>query len=144
MKKYGLILQLSFMSYLFVALASPYVTAQTWADLIFMLFLGCCGYQLLYLFYLRKKENVSFLRSVANLILYFTFTVYLYIIIYYIYTFFNGYTTGFFGYGDTYYGIDAWIQDDWGRYIFIPLFIICFVYQISYFAISRRIKNGRK
>lgn len=124
MQKYTLVFRLSFIGYLLAALARPYITAQTWADIILMLFLGCCAYQLLYILFFRRKDGAGFLRSIARLFLYTTFVLYLYTFLFY--AFDVGYHMGL------------------EFLIYIPLNILCLVYQALYVAIDGKMKKGRE
>ena len=66
MKKYDFIFKIAFINYLLVLIARPYITGRTWADIILFMFIFSCVYQIIYIFYLRKKENLTFLKSIAN------------------------------------------------------------------------------
>lgn len=143
MKKCSILYALSFISYTACLFAVEYITAQTWADMIFLAFLLCCVYELAYIFYYRKKDNVSFGRAVARLFQYSLIALWLWIAIYFVWGFFfgNNISNGFFG-GDytTYYGIEAWTEDDWGRLIFWIITIPTAVYNFVYYVVSKRLK----
>lgn len=136
-KRFDKILKISFVSYWLVLIASPYITARTWADNIFILFIVSCGYQLAYIFFLRKIDEVSFLRTVANIFLYLSFALVSYFIWFYIDIFFNGINSGFFG-ATMYYGIEAWRSSGLISILFIPAFIFCLIYQICYFKSNKK------
>ncbi len=50
-EKYDLFFILSFVSYVLIMIASPYVTAQLWADIILLLFIMALVYQFIYIFF---------------------------------------------------------------------------------------------
>jgi hypothetical protein len=118
-----LVFRLTFISYVSVFLARPYVTAEAWADIILLLFIASCGYQLAYVFYLRKKEDVRFLRSLAEFFLYLCFAVELYILLFYLV-------------------IDS--GTGWEFVFYIPAFILCLIYQICFLLVGRIIKKRKQ
>ena len=145
MKKFSLIYVLSFLSYFFVYSAVPYITARIWADIAFYIFIIAVLYQLTYIFYLRKKENVSFSRAVARLflyisslinILYAVSCVYIYFFGYTSYTWIKSYKIG------NYYGWEA-IEKSGMNYVFL-LILIPILYQLLYILISKHLKNKAK
>jgi hypothetical protein len=143
MKKYDLILKISFIPYILVMYARPYVTAQTWANHVFYLFLGAIFYQLCYLVFLRKKENVSFLKSLARTFLYLSFSAGIYVLTFYLDIYFNGYSYCFFmAYYGPYYGFEAWKHAGFASLLLIPLLCVSTIYEICYFIISKRIKKS--
>lgn len=124
MKKYDFIFKISFINYLLALIAIPYMTASSWADIILFIFIFSCIYQIAYIFYLRKKENVTFLKSIANYFLYLTYT------------------------GDIVVGymlLDMMLEGGWAliRLLFIglPIFIICSIYQLVYYRLKRKGEN---
>lgn len=136
--KFDFILKLTYISYILIIKARPYVTARTWADIVMFIFVNSIIYQLCYLFFLRKKENVSFLRSLAKMFLYFSFVINAYIIFYYIDIYINGYTFCFLSFvGETHYGFEAWKEYPFG----IPVIIVFTIYEICYFVALRRTKK---
>lgn len=146
MKKSGLVFAISFITYVAAFFASPYVTAQLWADCLAFLFFAALIYQLLYIIFLRKSESVSLGRAIARFFLFTAFSAEAIIVIYHADNFINGYTpTGFWGevVGDTVYGFDAILADGWANFLFVPALIICTVYQIAYFAVSYKIKKPK-
>ena len=146
MKKFSLIFLLSFISYPLGFIAAPYITAQTWADIISFLFIGANVYQFLYIVYLRKKDNVSFGRSIANYFLYALGSFVLWEIYVYFDMFFNGYTEcAFLGECyETYYGFEAWKHNEFDNIVYGMLSLICFIYFISYYLISKKKKKSNK
>lgn len=148
MRKYSLLnsmFLMSFIMYSVILFASPYVTARTWADVIMLIFLVAVCYQLVYLFYLRKKDNLKFGRCLALYFLCLFGSLEIYAILYYADLAVNGYTpTDFLGNqtGETVYGLRAVKDDGWAHFVFVPLFIICTIYQIIYFVVVSR--KGRK
>lgn len=144
MKKRSIIFMLSFISYFFVIIASPHITARTWADLCLYGFFAAVLYQLLYIAILRKKDKVSLGRSIARTFLYAFIVVSCNIVMYYIDTFINGYIEyGFLSSNilASYYGFDAWANDFFANIIYVPSLIIIAIYDIAYFAISKKLKR---
>jgi len=145
MKKYSLLYIVSFISYFLVLQARPYITAQTWADMCMFLFIGCCIYQFIYIIYLRKKDNISLGRSIANFFLYVFIVLIVCVVYFYSNAFFLGYTDCSFHifysecYG-TYYGFEAWKYTDWENFVYGIISVICFTYFTLYYIISKRIK----
>ncbi len=91
-------------------LALPYVTAQTWADIISLLFIITLIYQYIYMIFLSKKDNKKFSNVLLKFLLSGITSVSVYILIVYGDNFINGYTpTDWVGNstGSTYYGIQA-------------------------------------
>lgn len=145
-KNFDLILRISFITYILVAYARPYITAQTWANIIFYVFLIAVLYQFSYILYLRKKEGIRFLESIANFLLYLSFTIYLFILSFYSFIFFSGYKSYVFMRMNctTYYGIDAWKNALVETFAFILLIVICIIYQLCYLFISKRMNKKNK
>lgn len=147
MKKYNAVFLLSFISYFMVLFASPYITAQTWADIFLLVFLISVIYQLLYIIVLRKKDGVSLGRSISKFFLYALSAVSCYIAVEYIDIFINGYKETAFLSGEliaVYYGFDAWINNFWYNIFFAPFLILNILYAIIYFAVIRSIKKKIK
>ena len=119
---------ISFLSYILISFARPYVTAKTWADICLIVFILSIIYQLVYIIYLRKKDNISFKMSIAKYFLFALSSFGISIIIYYIDCFINGVYIGFFGVGDKYYGIDAITNNILTNILFIPFLIIKIIY----------------
>lgn len=124
----------------------PYITAQTWADICFFMFLGACIYQVVYIIYLRRKENISLGRSVAKYFLYAFGSLFCLVIYEYADLFFNGYKEcSFLGECyETYYGFEAWKHDDIGNFVYGIVLLVCFVYYVSYYIISKKLKKSNK
>ena len=141
--KYTNIFKLCFISYVGVFLARPYITAQTWADIILLIFLVSCVYQLMYIIYLRKLDQlkVSFLRSITNYFLFFTYTIEIFLVCYTFYSFFFGYEGCFFLSCETYTGLE--IFNSWFIFYYI-LIIPCIIYQILYYVILAHITKKRR
>lgn len=137
--KYSKIFNISFISYILIIFAGPYVTAQTWADICMFLFCSSLLYQLVFIFYLRKKENIKLGKCIAKYFLLALSSVSIYIIIDYIDIFINGVyiSNGFFSDdGNTYYGIEA-IINAWNNIFYIPWLIINSIYCHKYFKHKR-------
>lgn len=142
MKKFSLVFNLSFIPYFLVLLVLDKISARTSADIIFFIFLLSVLYQLTFLFYFRKKENTSFLRALARMILGATFALSAFNIYYTAYIYVNGYIkTDWVGnYINTYYGLEA-LKESLSFYIFPTILFILTTYQGLYFLISWIIKN---
>ncbi len=137
-EKYSLLFRLSFVSYVLIMIARPYVTAQIWADVILVLFIITLVYQFIYMFFFRKKDNKRFSNVFFEFLLYGITSVSIYILIGYIDNFINGYTpTDWVGNSthDTYYGIQAILENDWKNLVSVPYLIfnllIIIVYKLS-------------
>lgn len=144
MKKYSVVYLVSFMFYIPSFFAMPFMTARTWADIIALMFMLACCYQLLYIIYFRRKENITLGRSIARYFLFLSVTFVAIIVIGYGDIFLNGYApTTWTGQqiGDTLYGFEAIVNDSWTHSFCVPVLLVSFVYQIGYYFISRTIKN---
>jgi hypothetical protein len=154
MKKYSLIFKLSFISYFFVHSGiDPFAEWWRWVWLVIPF-----SYQMFYVFFLRKKEFVSFSRSIANSFLYYSFIVVLLVIRFYVYIFFNGYTVSrigfsrqvsqFYGVRETHYGFEAWRNVGSGFFNFdsmiLPMVIPCVIYWLFYFIINKKIREDKR
>ena len=128
MKKYNFIFKISFISYLLALVAMPYMTARIWADIILFIFIFFCIYQINYIFYFRKEENVTFLEGIANYFLYLTYTcdvVVGYMLLDAVLEI--GYTNGW----------------EWIGLVFVglPTFVVCSIYQFIYYRLKKRKKD---
>ena len=142
MKKYTNIFVITFITYILMIFARPYVTAQVCADLCLFLFILAIIYQIVYITYFRKKDNVNFVKSLFMYFICALSTISIYIIIDYIDMFFNGYTPiNFIGQsiGDTYYGFEAIFNCYWKNIFYIPYLIFNVIILIIY-----SLKNKRK
>jgi len=139
--KYDLIFRLSFTSYVLIMIASPYVTGQTWANIILLLFIMTLIYQIIYIFFLRKKDNKKFSSVFFEFLLYGITSISVYILIEYINKFINGYTpTDWVGNKthDTYYGIQAILESDWENLFYVPYLIFNILILIVYKLVNKR------
>lgn len=149
MKKYSIFyitFVLSFAMYSFILFVTPYVTAQMWADVVMCVFVNAVCYQFVYLFYLRKKDNIKFGRAVLLYLLCLFSGLEMYIFLYYGKLFINGYTpTDFLGnqISDTVYGWKAIQKDGFANFIFIPFLGVCTLYQIIYCAVVMRKRQNK-
>lgn len=125
MKKYDFIFKLSFINYILVLIALPYITARTWADIILFLFIFSCIYQITYIFYLRKKENVTFLKSIANYFLYLTYTSDVIVGAMFLDMLLE-------------IGYDSGWEEVGFIFVWLPVFIISSIYQFIYCIIKRK------
>lgn len=138
---YSIIYLLSFIMYPLILMAMPKVTAQTWADIVMFIFIIAVFYELVYIFHLRKKDNVSLKRAIALYFLYLFSAVEVYIFLYYADNFINGFATSDFlgnSTSEVMYGFEAIAQDTWAHAIFVPVLVICVVYQIIYFVVKKK------
>ncbi len=124
LKKYGILYMLSFVSYFLVLEASPYISAQTWADILLLLFVIAIIYELAYLIFLRKKECVGFGRALARWFLYGFSALEVSLLINYFEEIFRA--------------------TDLVHILVAPLFLICVLYQIGYFTVSYFVKKRDK
>lgn len=142
MKKYNIILKLSFVSYFFFVTDMLY-----WLDeyIINALCMVSLIYQLMYIIFLRKRENIKLGRSIAKILLYFTITFYAYLIYYYIKIYIKGYTLGFLMPTEKVYALEAWKKFnnslEFGL-IVMPILLLCVGYQMCYLIYSKQ-KNKK-
>lgn len=103
-------------------------------------------YEIIYVLWLGRKENVSLGRGIARGFLYLLFAANIYSVWYYIYIFINGYhETAFMGpVTASYYGFEAWKYNVFAAICYIPLLVTSIIYIIAYFAISKHLKNKKK
>jgi len=140
------IFKLSFITYTLLIIASPYLTAQTWADICLFLFIGALIYQFLFLCHFSVKENI---RSSRSLFLYFVCaisSVGLYIILYYNKIFFFGYEScGFLGgtCSGVYYGFEAIRRDAWSSIVYIPYLIFNLIIILKYYRSTKKSSNNQ-
>lgn len=148
MKMYSLfyiLFLLSFIMYSVILFVAPYVTARLWADIIMYIFIVAVCYQLVYLFYLRRKDNLKFGRTLALYFLCLFSSLEIYVALSYVDLAVNGYTpTDILGniVGETVYGWNAIQSDGFANFFFVPFLCVCTLYQIIYFAVASR--KGRK
>lgn len=138
---YSIIYLVSFIMYPLILIAMPDVTAQTWADAVALVFVAAVCYELVYIFHLRKKDNVSLKRAIALYFLYLFSSVEVYIFLYYADNFINGFATSdFLGNptSEVMYGFEAIVKDTWAHMVFVPILVICVVYQIVYFVVRKK------
>lgn len=143
MKKYSLIYLLSFLSYIFIWISLLNVSDGLWTVWLFVISII---YQLLYIFILRKKDGVSFRRSISRYYLYFLIVLCTIIIGGYISVFFNGYSVckGVMTYcSEPYYGFEAWVKME-DNSIFIPLIVLSMIYFIRYYNNYKKTKKSNK
>lgn len=139
--KFGIIFFLTFLIY-------PMILIFDWIYLLgdytcVGLVILLAAYEIIYIFFLAKKENVSLDRGVARGFLYLLFMPNIYCVWYYTNIFINGYhETAFMGpVTASYYGFEAWKYDVFAAICYIPLLVIFIIYAIAYFAISKHLKN---
>ncbi len=139
--KYDLFFRLSFISYVLIIIARPYVTVQIWADIVLVLFIMALVYQFIYMFFLRKKENKKFSNVFLKFLLYGITSISIYIIIEYINDFINGFTpTDLLGNstGSTYYGIQAILKNGWKNLFSVPYLILNLLFIIVYHKLANK------
>ncbi len=102
-------------------------------------------YEIIYIFFLAKKENVSLGRAIARGFLYLLFMPNIYCVWYYTYIFINGYhETAFMGpITASYYGFEAWKHDVFAAICYIPVLVTFIIYSICYFTISNHLKKKK-
>lgn len=143
-EKYDLFFRLSFVSYVLIIYASPYVTAQIWADLIMLFFIIALIYQFIYVFFLRKKREKNISKVFLEFFIYAITSVSVYILVWYIDIFFNGYTpTDWVGNSISapYYGIQAILESDWENLFYVPYLIFNVLIIIVYKLVNRKLKK---
>ena len=143
--KYNLLFKLSFIMYILIIFARPYVSAKVWADAILVLFVVAVGYQLLYLFYLRKKEHLKFGRTIAQYFLCSLLSLEVWTVLHCADLFINGFTPrdwlGSF-IGETVYGWAAITGDGIDFFCYSAIMLVSTIYQIVYAMVFIRKKNS--
>ena len=143
--KYNLLFKLSFIMYILIIFARPYVSAKVWADAILVLFVVAVGYQLLYLFYFRKKEHLKFGRTIAQYFLCSLLSLEVWTVLHCGDLFINGFTPrdwlGSF-IGETVYGWAAITGDGIDFFGYSAIVIVSTIYQIVYAMVFIRKKKG--
>lgn len=131
MKKYNLFFKLSFINYLLILIAIPYITARIWADIILILFICSCLYQIIYIAWLRKKENVKFLTSIAGYFLNLTYILDIIVISFVITEIIL--QLGYIG------GLEGAVLIIIG----LPVYIVAIIYKIIYYRLKNRNKTKK-
>ena len=143
--KYNLLFKLSFIMYILIIFARPYVSAKVWADAILVLFVVAVGYQLLYLFCFRKKEHLKFGRTIAQYFLCSLLSLEVWTVLHCGDLFINGFTPrdwlGSF-IGETVYGWAAITGDGIDFFCYSAIVIVSTIYQIVYGLVFIKKKNG--
>ena len=149
-KIFGLIFKLSFIFYVFIFCAFAIIYYSFWFDFSYStleilinisLFLPLLifGYQLFYIFLLRKKEDVSIKKSIVDFFLYLCFSFEAFLVIFYVYIFLNGYIVSEYNWFNNnpgiYYGFSAWSNLSVELVLFIPVIVFCITYQLCYLII---------
>ena len=143
MKKYSVIYAVSFIFYFLLYLTRPHISViNGWYEVIVeYLFTASVLYELIYLFYLRKREDVSFGKALARLFLY-AFIAFDGIWIFHIvHSFFTGVSVGFFGDTNARYGFEAINSDLFRAIVLDPIFVVGIIYQIICFVRWKRKKK---
>lgn len=133
--KHGLLFKVSFIMYALALFALPYVSAKKWADSIMLLFVAAVCYQLIYMFWLRKKDGLKLIRVIAQYFLYLLLSLELWTVFSCIDLAINGYTpTDFLGtsIGETVYGWSAITGDSITALVFTVIILTATIYQIIY------------
>ncbi len=131
MSKYDLINKISFINYLLVLIARPYITARAWADIIFLVFILSCIYQFTYILYFRKKDGLKISTSIANWFLYITYIMDILVIYFLIDVIF---ALGNIG------GLEGVVLIIMG----LPIYVLAIIYKIIYYKILKRKFNSIK
>lgn len=103
-------------------------------------------FQLSYIIWLRRKENVSLGRSIARFFLYLLIQLNVMYVCYFVNTFFNGYNDRSFWGEPThyvYYGFEAWAKDEWNLVFFGFTLFVFAVYLVLYLVISAAIRKPK-
>lgn len=143
--KYNLLFKLSFIMYILVLFAAPYISAQNWADIIALIFCVTVCYQVLYLFYLRKKDKLKFIRVLGQFFLYLLLSLELWTILACVDLAVNGcIPTDFLGnqIGERVYGWEAITEDGFGFYIYKIILLVATIYQFIYALVLIGMKKG--
>lgn len=141
-KKYSLIFLLSFITYFFILIARPYVSARWSADIVLLIFIIAIIYQIIYIFYLRKYSNVSLKYAIVLYFLYLFLILEIYIIYYYLHIFISNFIEINGGFAEKVTNSLNYIKNDgWANLINLPILAICVFYQITFFIIKRKIRN---
>lgn len=141
--KFSIIYFVSFFMYPFTAFQallprSSFVCVVA-AGLVFL-------FQLIYIIWLRRKENVSLGRSIARFFLYLLAVPDVMYVCYFVNTFFNGYNDRSFWGEPThyvYYGFEAWAKDEWNLVFFGFTLFVFVVYLVLYLVISAAIRKPK-
>ncbi len=146
MKIYGIIFRISFLSYLAVMSVAKYVTARTFADITLGIFLLCCVYELIYVIWLRKKENVSFRKALTELFGYAFLSPVVYLILYRIAglivgVFFKEYAVYF--HIDVYHSVSEMIFDGWANLTLLLAAVPLLIYIVIYLIFICIVKDRR-
>ncbi len=140
--KYDLFFRLSFISYVLIMIVR---SGKLWVDITLSLFILALVYQFIYIFFLRKKYNKKFSNVFLRFLLYGITSVSVYILVWYIDIFFNGYYTGgdVVGIGGSgpYYGIQAILKSDWEIYVSYVIFNLCII--IVYKLVNKKLKKQK-
>ena len=115
MKIYDKLFKLSFLFYIIIIYKISYVT--------FTFFIFSVLYQLAYIIYFRKKNNLKLSKVIGKYFIYIANCISIYIILDYANMFVFGYTpVGILGDSAdiTYYGLEAWENNSWANLIYIP------------------------
>lgn len=140
-KKYSLIFLLSFITYFFILIARPYISARWSADLVLLIFIIAIIYQIIYIFYLRKYSNVSLKYAISLYFLYLCFVLEIYIVYYYLYIFISNFIVINGGFAEKIKNcLDLIKNNGWANLVNLPILVICGFYQIIFFIIKRKIK----
>lgn len=144
--KYNLFFKLSFIIYTLALFASPYVSARIGADIVILFFIAAVVYQLIYLFHLRKKDNLTFTRVLAQYFFYALLSLELWAILCCINSAINGYTPSDIlgnAIGEKVYGWDAITGDGIGFYFYKIVILTATIYQIVYALVLNTLKKRK-
>ncbi len=133
--KYRLPFKLSFIVYILAMFALPYITAKLWADVVAGFFVVAVCYQLVYVFYLSKKNNLTLGRVIAQYFLYLLLSAEIWAVLSRVDLAINGYTpTDVLGnrLGETIYGLNAITEDVFGLICVGVIVVIATIYQLLY------------
>lgn len=131
MKKCSLLFKLSFINYFLVLIARPYITARTWADIILILFIISCIYQIIYILLMRRKGNITFLKGLSDYFLNLTYVMDVVVICFIITEIIL--KLGYIG------GLEGAILIIIG----LPIYIIAIIYKIIYYRLNNRNRSKK-
>ena len=131
MKKFNFFFKLSFINYFFVLIAIPYITARIWADIILILFILSCIYQIMYIIFLRRHENITFLKSLLEWFLNITYVMDVIVIFFVITEIILN--LGYIG------GLEGAILIIIG----LPIYVVSIIYKIIYHKLHNRNKDKK-
>ena len=140
---------ISFVSYALMLVTVPFVKEAPFSplhNLFLYLFLFSCLYQFIYIIYLRKKDEISLGKSIADFFFGSLSSFWCFWIVSYINTFVNGFMDcNEFLQIDCdgpYYGFEAWKRDEFSNNVVFLFLIIYFIYLKFYYKKNKQTKKS--